>query len=158
MFSKRGGLPPLFRELESAVKMPVSFRILKSHKLVYVRYEGHANIDETIASFGQYASHPDCEPGQNQLIDLSGLTGYDKDFARMMETQAQKADVFLADGAQPMVVYLSPTKISQKMSAMIVKSWEPFVAIIPIIVQSVSEACDILGVHSADLKEALKVA
>ena len=72
--------------------MPIDVRILPKRGLVYVRYEGGISVPETAEAFGAYMQHPDMRPGQKQLIDLTRVTDWDRDFAGLMRLQAGKAD------------------------------------------------------------------
>ncbi len=125
--------------------MPLSFRIFPDRGLVVVRYEGKAGVDETMRVFAEYATHPDFAPGQKQLVDLTALTSYEKDYVRIMEMQAQKADHLNAPGTQSLVVYLAPTPAAQEMTTLIMRSWEDVDAIVPVIQHSEAEALAILG-------------
>jgi hypothetical protein len=128
-----------------------SFRILKSLNLVYVRYEGRIRIRESMDLFASYAQHPDCRPGQKQIVDLSAVTDYERDYTAMMEMQAMKTDVFLAEGNQPIILYFAPTQLSQKLARLIIKSWEPFSAVVPLIIEDEAEALQIIGIEEKSI-------
>lgn len=125
--------------------MPLSFRIFPRRGLVVVRYEGEATVAETLKVFGEYAAHPDFAPGQKQLVDLSRLQSYEKNYVRIMQLQAAKADHLNTPGTQSLVVYLAPTPAAQEMTALIMRSWEEIDAIVPVIQHSEAEALAILG-------------
>ncbi|MEQ9694026.1 hypothetical protein [Shimia sp. SDUM112013] len=138
--------------------MSVTFHILKDHGLVYVRYDGVVNAADTMQAFAAYAQHPDCRPGQKQLVDLSRATEVEFDFVDLMQMQAKKADVFMAEGAQTLITYVAPTRLGRDVVASILKSWESFSTIVPICVETLSDACDVLGLPEPDLTNALKAA
>lgn len=71
-------------------KMPVTFRILPAHSLTYVRFSGQVDLNETFAEFDNYTRHPDFRPHQSQLIDLTEVRDYERDFSRIMELQATR--------------------------------------------------------------------
>ena len=125
--------------------MPLSFRIFSRRGLVVVRYEGEARIDDTMRAFAEYASHTDFAPGQKQLIDLTQITSYEKDYARVMQMQAIKADSLTGKGEQALMVYLAPTPAAQELSGLIVKSWEDVDSVVPMIQHSEAQALAILG-------------
>ena len=125
--------------------MTVSFRIFPDRGLVVVRYAGFAVLDETFKAFEEYAAHPDYSHGHKHLVDLTELTGYEKDYARIMQIQATKADHLAQYGTQSLIVYLAPTPISQELSALIVRPWEDTDAIVPVIQYNESQALAILG-------------
>lgn len=135
--------------------MPVSFRILKNHGLVYVRYEGVATMDETMTVFAEYAQHPDCHPGLKQLVDLSNITKVAFDFPKLMEMQARKADVFMSGASETLMVYLAQSPEAISVSKAILRSWEPFPWVVPVVVEDESEALSILGMQENSLAELL---
>lgn len=125
--------------------MPVSFRIFPNRGLVYVRYEGDATVTDSTAAFQTYMAHPDCRPGQNQLVDLSRVTSIENDYAKLMKLQAMKAEVFAAGGTETLVVYYAPTPLTLKLARIIERPWEIVPGVIPIVVQTEDEALSILG-------------
>jgi hypothetical protein len=138
--------------------MPVSFKILSERGLVFVRYTGFADLDESFEVFGQYAAHPDFHPGQKQLLDLSGVTGVERDYVKLFAMQAHKADVFLGTGAQTLLVYYAPTPIAMDLAETILKSWEPSGAVIPLIQQDEQEALQLLGQPERSFEDLLRAA
>lgn len=132
--------------------MPVSFRIFPERGPVFVRYAGFAKLDDTLAAFADYALHPNYKPGQKQLVDLSGITGYEKDFTKLMKIQAQKVDVFAAEGAETLMVYVAPTPLAKDLSRLVLRSWEPFDAVVALVQEDEAHALELLGQpeHSLD--------
>lgn len=135
--------------------MPVSFDILKNHSLVYVRYSGLAEISETFQAFGAYMQHPDFRPGQKQLVDLTHITDYERDFTAIMGAQAKKAEVFLMGATETLIVYLAPNPKSYEMARMICQSWEDVEGVVPIVQQSETDALSLLGLSETSLSELL---
>ncbi|MEL7092356.1 MAG: hypothetical protein AAFN94_11535 [Pseudomonadota bacterium] len=133
--------------------MPLDFRIFPERGLVVVRYEGMARVADTMRVFGEYAAHPDFSPGQKQLVDLTALTDYERDFAAVMELQAAKADHLAGPGAQSLIVYLAPGPVAREMSALITRSWEDVDAVIACILESEAEALEVLGQKERSLAE-----
>ncbi|TDK49882.1 hypothetical protein [Antarcticimicrobium luteum] len=125
--------------------MSVSFRIFPDRGLVVVRYRGFARLDDTLAAFAEYAAHPESRPGQKQLVDLSGISGYETDFTKLMEVQARKADVFAAEGAETLMVYLAPSKQTRDLAQLVLRSWEPFDSVIALIQEDEAQALELLG-------------
>ena len=138
--------------------MSVSYRILKSLGIVYVRYQGTIRIREGMELFAEYAQHSDCRPGQKQFVDLSEVTDIERDYSKLMEMQAMKTDVFLAGGTQPIIIYFAPTDTARAMAAMIIKSWEPFSAVVPLIIEDEAEALNILGLEEQSIAQLLTAA
>lgn len=135
--------------------MSVSFRILSSIGVVYVRYQGHANMSDTLTAFAEYASHPEFRPGQKQLVDLTELTGWDEDYVQLMQAQAQKAEAFTGQNAQTLIVYLAPTLVGQKLARIALRSWEPFPAVVPMVQESEQPALSILGIPHDSISQLL---
>lgn len=135
--------------------MPISFQVLKSRALVFVQYQGIAGIDEAMKAFADYAKHPDCQPGQKQLVDLSKVKGVEKDFIKLMELQAQKADVFMKGSAETLIVYFAPTVEGRTIAEMILRSWEPFNNVVPIVIDDEAESLAILGQKETSFSELL---
>ena len=133
--------------------MPVSYRILPARGLVYVRYEGYARLDDTFEAFARYSRDPDARPGQKQFVDLSRLTGFERDFARLMELQANKADVFHGHHAQTLVLYYAPTPISRDIARHVVRSWRDVPSVIALVQDSESEALALLGLSETSISQ-----
>ncbi|WP_299549214.1 hypothetical protein [uncultured Tateyamaria sp.] len=125
--------------------MPIQFRILPDRGLVVVRYTGHVAIDDTLDATRVYLADPDYAPGQKQLVDFSTITGYEKDYVRFMQMQANKAGRFANAGVQSLVVYIAPTPISRELSTLFIKSWDDVDAVVPMVQQSEAEALTLLG-------------
>ena len=133
--------------------MPVNYTILKDHGLVFVKYQGVMRIEETMETFGRYAQDPDCRPGQKQFVDLSEITEIEQDFPKLMEIQAKKAEVFMAEGAQTIMVYYAPTELGQRLGNIILRSWEPFDSVVALVIDSEEEALAVLGLRETSIEE-----
>lgn len=80
--------------------MAVSFKILPDRGLVVVTYSGDSSTEETMDASNAYVAHPDYVAGQKQLVDLTHLTSFKKDYVRFMEMQAAKAERLAGAGVQ----------------------------------------------------------
>ena len=125
--------------------MAVEFRIVPERGLVVVCYTGHATIDDTSRASRAYVAHPNYSAGQKQLVDMTQITGYEKDYVRFMNMQAIKAGRLAGAGVQSLVVYIAPTPVSQDVSAMFIRSWADVDAVVPMVQHSEPEALAILG-------------
>lgn len=132
--------------------MPVSYHIYSDIGLVHVQYSGFAKLDESFESIGQYLRDPGFRPGQKQLIDLGGVTGFERDFPRLLALQAKKAEVF-DSGTQPLVVYLAPTETARAMARQITRSWEALGVIVPVVQESEADALTVLGLRQQRLAD-----
>lgn len=138
--------------------MSISFRIFPSRGLVFVQYTGELIVEETFRAFGEYMQHPDCRPGQKQLVDLAGVTGFDRDYAKLFALQAKKADVFSAGGVETLAVYHAPTPLARELSRLVLKSWEPFDSVVPLIQDNEADALALLGQPETSFAELLQIA
>ncbi|QEW19834.1 hypothetical protein LA6_002024 [Marinibacterium anthonyi] len=135
--------------------MSLSFRIFPNRGLVFVQYEGFLRIEDTLRVFGEYMQHPHCRPGQKQLVDLAGITGFERDFANLIAIQAKKVDVFSAGGVETLMVYHAPGPIERDLSRIILRSWEPFDGVIPLIQDNEADALALLGQPERSFRDLL---
>jgi len=131
----------------------VSFRIFSSIGLVYVRYDGHANMADTLQAFASYAQHPDFRPGQKQFVDLSALTGWDEDYLELMKAQAKKAEAFTGNNAETLIIYYAISDVGKKLARLALRSWEPFPSVVPIVQDNEADALAILGLPQSSLNQ-----
>lgn len=124
--------------------MPLSYHIYEDLGLVYVRYTGMAMIDETFEMFGRYMTDPKFRPGQKQLVDLSEVNGFERDYARLLAIQAVKAEAFLR-GPETIIVYYAPTPETRELAHLVMKSWEELDAIVCIVQDTERGALEVLG-------------
>ncbi|GHG87550.1 hypothetical protein [Pseudodonghicola xiamenensis] len=125
--------------------MSLSFRLFPNRGLVYVRYEGFARLDDTLQAFARYAADPRTRPGQKQLVDLAAVTGYEQDFTKLMQIQAQKADVFAANGVQTLMVYYAPTPLARDFANLALRSWNSFDVVVALIQNDEAQSLELLG-------------
>lgn len=133
--------------------MPLTFRILPERGLVVVRYRGFATIDDTMSATALYVADPHYAPGQKQLVDMTALTGYEKDYVRFMEMQAGKAERFNNAGVQSLVVYIAPSPVSQEVAGLFLRSWDDVDAVVPMIQRTEAQALALLGQPERTLDE-----
>lgn len=138
--------------------MPVTFRILPERGLVVVWYAGHATIDETWEATRAYISHPDYAIGQKQIIDLSRIESFERDYVRFMNMQATKAERLAAAPVQSLAVYVAPTAISREVSEMFVRSWEVVEAVVPLVQHNEADALALLGQPETSIEDMLALA
>ncbi|MEL6565583.1 MAG: hypothetical protein AAGK30_03635 [Pseudomonadota bacterium] len=125
--------------------MPLDYRILTNRGLVVAWYSGFAKIEETLAAGEAYVADPNYAPGQKQLIDMSALTGYEKDYVRFMAMQAGKAERFSTAGVQTLVVYIAPSPVAQEIASLFLRSWDDVPAVVPMIQPTEADALALLG-------------
>ncbi len=136
--------------------MPVTYKIYKDLGLVHVRYSGFGLLDESFEAIERYLRDPGYRPGQKQLVDMSELTGYERDYTRLFEMQALKADAFLP-GPETLLVYYTPTGPSKEVGRLIMRSWEDVgTSVVPVILEDEAEVLSVLGLDVASLDELTK--
>ncbi|GAA6202250.1 hypothetical protein [Aquicoccus sp. SU-CL01552] len=138
--------------------MSVSFRILPDRGLVFVRYAGVLRLEDTMNAFAEYARHPDCRPGQKQLVDLSAVTDVEQDFVQLMQVQAQKSEVFGDEGAETLMVYVAPHHLGKQLARNILRSWEPFDSVVALVQEDEAHALELLGQPERQLDELWSIA
>lgn len=139
--------------------MSLTFQILPDRKLVYVRYVGTALIEQSARVFGAYAAHPDFAEGQTQLIDLSALTGFERDYPRIFDLQMRKADVFVKRGQQALIVYYAPHETALKLANIVLRLYDNVSGTCPRIVQtSEADALQLIGASETRFKDLLTAA
>ena len=125
--------------------MPVTFQILPTHGLVYVRFDGEARLGESQASMQAYRHHPDYRPGQKQLIDMSRVTGFERDFPRIIALMAEVAEIFHQPGVEMMAVYYVTNRHGRDVARLVMQSWADIPGIVTRMTEDEAAALSILG-------------
>lgn len=134
--------------MENVPPMPVTYRIHPDLGLAFVRYTGFALLDDSFAAVGRYLQDPLFAPDQKQFVDLSGVTGFETDYARLFALQAKKAEALMS-GSETLIVYFAPTETTLSMASLIARSWDDVEAVVPVVVSTLEEACTVLGLELA---------
>lgn len=129
--------------------MPVNYRVYAEQSLVYVWCFGEVTVEQSLTSFQQYTQDPDYSEGQSQLIDLTDVTKYERNFAEIISLQAHLAEAFvnteLPSTSPSHLIYVAPTEMTQAMAMASLRSWKNLPNVIPLVVQNLDEALDILS-------------
>ena len=133
--------------------MPVTFTVLPAHNLVHVHCNGLVTVAETMTAFDTYSAHPDTHPGQSQLVDLTGVTDYERDFARIMSLQAHQVDVYLEAENPIFLIFVAPNELTLTMAMSSVRSWQNLPGVIPLVLSSLDEALAVLALDHDDLRQ-----
>ncbi|WP_095589835.1 hypothetical protein [Actibacterium ureilyticum] len=136
--------------------MALTFQIMPQRGLVYVRYTGHLLFKDTVAAVAQYAAHPDAHPGQKQLVDLAAVTGYQRDFTKLMQIQASKAEIFTGGRSETLIVYYAPTDLSLELARIVERSWTDAPGVVVSIQTTQEAALSILGQPETSFAALLK--
>ncbi|WP_226621407.1 hypothetical protein [Alloyangia pacifica] len=138
--------------------MPVSFRILRNHGLVYARYEGHARLSDTTRAIDDLMSHPDFRQGHKHLVDLSGLTSWDHDYVELMKIQAKRAEVFCGMGSTAILLYFAPTAVAFQVSTLALNCWDGLDCAVARVQQNEEDCLTLLGLRERSIAELLEAA
>lgn len=133
--------------------MPVSYRILPHRNLVLVTYTGVAGLRETIERTAECASHPDFRPTHRHLVDVSRITGYERDFPGFFAMQAKVMESYPPLGHDQLFLFLAPTRVAQEMAQMVRRSWDGLDWAIVRIVEDEGQALNLLGVAELSLAQ-----
>ena len=125
--------------------MPVEFTIFPKRGLVVVRYFGYVAINDTLIATETYVSHPDYVAGQKQLVNMTEVTGFEKDYVQFMSMQARLTERLVRSDLQSLVVYIAPTNISRELSALFVRSWIDVGTVVPLVQDSEADGLALLG-------------
>lgn len=126
--------------------MPVSYRILPSLDLVVVTYRGIAGLAETMDQAEACSRHPDFRPSMRTLVDLTLVTGHERDFPEFFRMQARLMETYSRGLGEQLFVYLAPTPIAQSMAQMVVRQWEGLGHMILRLVEEEDQALALLGI------------
>lgn len=125
--------------------MPVEFTIFPQRGLVVVRYFGYVAINDTLIATETYVSDPDYVAGQKQLVNMTEVTGFEKDYVQFMGMQARLTERLIRSNLQSLVVYIAPTNISRELSAVFVRSWIDVGTVVPLVQDSEADGLALLG-------------
>lgn len=125
--------------------MPLSFRIIPERGLLVVEYAGFSTIKELKDASAAYVAHPDYALGQKQLVDLTRVTGFEKDYVGFMEIQAAKTERLAGAGVQSLVVYVAPNSLAQEVATLFTRTWEPTGDVVAMVQRTQAEALALLG-------------
>ncbi|MEC7763846.1 MAG: hypothetical protein VX874_18225 [Pseudomonadota bacterium] len=135
--------------------MPGSYRILPAHGLVYVQYEGFASLDDARGLYEAYMLDPARTPEQKQLIDLSKIDDWERDFVGLMQFQADAAaGLFVPDRSMMMVIHAAPGP-SMRLARHFTDAWSQVPGMVVTLQTDEAAALSILGVREQSIPELL---
>ena len=136
--------------------MALSFRIIPERGLVVVEYAGYSTIDELKHTSAAYVAHPDYVAGQKQLVNMTRITGFEKDYVRFMDLQAAKAERLAGAGVQSLCVYVAPTPIAQEIASLFTRTWADISNVVTMIQHTEAQALTLLGQPEGSIDEMLR--
>ena len=135
--------------------MPTVLEILPDRGIVYMRQSGHLMVADSQKALADYARHPQARPGQQCLVDFSGVTSIERDWTKVMALQAEVAETMLPRTQEMLLIFYAPTPLTLELASVIVNSWDGVPDILPRIAQREDEALAILGLPETRIADLL---
>ena len=132
--------------------MAVTFRILPQYGIISVRYVGIAGVQETSRALAALHIHPDFRVHYRHVVDLSQMTGYERDYPAIMALQAKAAEHFLPPDSGPFIVHHAPTPVSQAMARVVMRTWEAVPNSVVVMFAEAQEVMEFLGLPGLPLQ------
>lgn len=132
--------------------MPLVVTILPDLALIRAVYTGVAGLAETIEATATCAAHPDFRTSFRHLVDLRGVTDFERDKVGYFVMQARVIEHFpvMGEGLEPLLmVLIAPPGPPRQMAEQIRRSWDGLGAAIVRIVEDAEAARSILGLPEA---------
>lgn len=137
--------------------MSVQYQVLPRLNLAIFVYSGHVTLAEALAAVAAVARHPDHHDTMRQLCDLSGVTGVERNFPALMQTQARMAEDLLPKRGERIVVFYAPHRAAQQLANMARKSWDGLDQVLVRVVEREDQALALLGLKHTAIAELFKV-
>jgi hypothetical protein len=125
--------------------MSISYRILPEFNLAYVRYSGRMTVAESVEAFRAYVADPAYRPGQKQIVDLSDVTDWERDYVQIMSLQAVKAEALYDPDHPTTVVSVAPTEMARSVANLVNRTWDRVQGVNYLTAQSEDAALELLG-------------
>lgn len=116
-------------------------------------YSGHVTFAEALAAVTAVTRHPDHHDTMRQLCDLSGVSGVERGFTALMQTQARMAESLLPASGERIVVFYAPTAAAQQLAQMARKSWDGLDEVLVRVVEREDHALTLLGLKQTEISE-----
>lgn len=138
--------------------MAINYKVIPSKGLIYIRYSGIMGVQESREAMSAFMRHPSYQPGLKQLINLSEITDWERDYTAFMMYQAEQLELFKGISMPTMMVCIAPTQMTQQVAAMVLKSWDVVSDVISVVVRHEDEALQVLGLGEPSLAALLQTA
>lgn len=133
--------------------MAIEFRILPEHGFVFIRFEGCMGIAESTEAMGRFTRDPDYRKGMKQLVDLSAVTDWERDFPALMQHLAAQADLYDDPSHPVLIACLAPTEIARSAASVVARAWDRSQRVVVVIVDTEVEALAVLGLEALSFAE-----
>lgn len=125
--------------------MPIRFRLIASRNLILFDYHGHIRLTEPAEAVQAASVVAGYRPGMRHLVDVSQVTGVDRDWPALLRQQAEIAAVLVPQGPEQLVLFYAPTRPGQWMAQMARRSWEGLNIVSVRVIEDEAEALALLG-------------
>ena len=126
--------------------MPLDVRLVPHRNLLVATYLGFAGLQETITASEAISRQPGFHPRMRHLVDLSGLTGYERDFPGFFAMQARLNESFASVPSELVIAFVAPSRIAREMAQMARRGWDGLDLAIIRIFEDEEKALGFLGV------------
>ena len=136
--------------------MPVSLQILPEHYLVCIRYDGLMRVAENAQVLADIVGHPAFRKGMRGLVDLTGLTDWERDFPAIMRLHAAEAEVHDNPYRPTLLVCIAPDDHSRRIAQIINRTWDSSGRKVTVTVETAPEAFAVLGIDAPSVAALLQ--
>lgn len=133
--------------------MATTYRIIPERNLVIIEQRGFVTIADNETTFAAFVNDPRRRPGQNHLVDCSGVTGFEDDLVKFFKLQAKVAGTVTAEQPEMLLVILAPNDPARQIARLIHNTWNDTPTVRPRIAASEREALSILGHYERQLAD-----
>jgi hypothetical protein len=75
-------------------------------------------------------------------------------FSRIMELQAHQTEAFLGGKTPVHLIFVAPDDVTQSMAMAALRSWNNLHAVVPLVLPSLAQACEVLAIDPSELSAA----
>lgn len=116
--------------------------------LIHLRFEDQLTVDDTRAALARLQEHPDFHPWLNRVLDLRGVTSWERDYSRFMALEAENSARFTDQATPPILLCIADSPLSREIANFLRRSWENLDGLIFRMTSSEAEALSILGLQA----------
>ena len=125
--------------------MAVRFTVHPDRGFAHIRFLGHITTAETLAAAQDFAATPGVQPSWHHIIDFTRITGYERDYLKLMALTARLPDHLLHPGHEPLFVYVAPTVPGQEIFHFVTRSMQGIQGPLLRLTTALPEALALLG-------------
>ncbi|WP_204114125.1 hypothetical protein [Shimia biformata] len=106
-----------------------------------------------MSGISDFRENPAFQAGLSQILDLTDVTEFERDFAKIMSLQATQVEALTGADAPAYFIFIAPNELTQAMANSALKSWREIDAVVPLVLNSLQDACDVLGLDISELAD-----